>query len=147
MKPTAWRRKTAPSLQLGFAAEPLIIKSPSLKHQRDADEGRRGRLVEPPASASASPIGLDLEIWKMSEINTGASGGGAEATNVVVATPAAAPLEMAGTVEYQGDAGRIQQWFADQKTPPDWKVLPDNPRSVVSQQKRRRRAWHNHRRT
>ena len=45
--------------QMGFAAEPLIVKSPLVEHQRDADRGRRGRLVEPAAAASATPVGLD----------------------------------------------------------------------------------------
>ena len=43
-------------------------------------------------------------------------------------------MEMAGTVNYQGDAGRMQQWFADPKMPSPWHLAGQLRGSAVLQQ-------------
>ena len=51
-----------------------------------------------------------------------------------MALPADAPMELAGTVNYQGDVGRIRQWFADPKMPSPWRLAGQLKGSAVLQQ-------------
>jgi len=43
-----------------------------------------------------------------------------QADNFLMAMPQNGPLEISGTVKYQGDLGRLRQWFADRAKPPAW---------------------------
>ena len=45
-----------------------------------------------------------------------------QAENVVMAMPQNGPVEIGGTVKYQGDLGRLSQCFADHTKPPAWAV-------------------------
>jgi translocation and assembly module TamB len=45
-----------------------------------------------------------------------------QAENLVMAMPKKGPVEIGGTVKYQGDLGRISQCFADRTKPPAWAV-------------------------
>jgi hypothetical protein len=96
---------------MGFAAEPLVVKTPLLNINEARIEGtvagswnqQKRCLQLPSASISCSTAAV-------------------AAKNVVMALPAGAPMELTGTVDYQGDAGRIGQWFVDPKTPAAWRV-------------------------
>jgi len=122
--------------QVGFAAEPLIVKSPWLNVNESRIEGtvagswnqQQRRLQIPSASMSCATAAV-------------------AAKNVVMAMPATGPLELTGALEYQGNAGRIGQWFANPKTPAAWQLAGQLKGSAVLQQKSRRGAWHNHHRT
>jgi translocation and assembly module TamB len=43
-----------------------------------------------------------------------------QADNLVMAMPQNGSLELGGTIKYQGDLGRVRQWFADRAKPPTW---------------------------
>ncbi|MGA2797045.1 MAG: DUF748 domain-containing protein, partial [Thermoguttaceae bacterium] len=43
-----------------------------------------------------------------------------QADNFLMAMPQNGPFEISGTVKYQGDLGRVSQWFADRTKPPAW---------------------------
>ncbi len=43
-----------------------------------------------------------------------------QADNFLMAMPQNGPFEISGTVKYQGDLGRLSQWFADRTKPPSW---------------------------
>jgi len=43
-----------------------------------------------------------------------------QADNFLMAMPQNGPFEISGTVKYQGDLGRMSQWFADRTKPPAW---------------------------
>jgi translocation and assembly module TamB len=43
-----------------------------------------------------------------------------QADNFLLAIPQNGPMEIGGTVNYQGDLGRMQQWFADRTKPQAW---------------------------
>jgi hypothetical protein len=45
-----------------------------------------------------------------------------QADNFLMAMPQNGPFEISGTVKYQGDLGRLSQWFADHTKPPAWAV-------------------------
>ena len=45
-----------------------------------------------------------------------------QSDNFVMAMPQNGPLEISGVVKYQGDLGRMRQWFADRAKPPAWNV-------------------------
>ena len=109
--------------QLGFAAEPLIVTSPSLNVNETRIEGtaagswnqQQRRLQVPSASIRCATAAVT-------------------AKNVVMALPADGPMELAGAVDYQGDAGRIGQWFADPKTPSAWRLAGQLKGSAALQQ-------------
>jgi translocation and assembly module TamB len=97
--------------QIGFAAEPLGVKSPLLNINEQRIEGvvagswnqQQRRLRVPAASIRCSTAAIT-------------------AKDVVMAVPAAGATELSGAVDYQGDAGRIRQWFADAKVPSPWRL-------------------------
>ncbi len=97
--------------QMGFAAEPLLVKSPSLNVNENRIEGtaagswngQQRRLQVPAASISCATAAV-------------------AAKDVVIALPGGGATELAGAVSYQGDAARIRQWFADPKAPSPWRL-------------------------
>ena len=97
--------------QVGFAAEPLVVKSPLLNINETRLEGtaagswdgQQRRLQVPAASISCATAAV-------------------AAKDVVVALPSDGATELTGTVTYQGDAGRIRQWFVDPKLPSPWRL-------------------------
>ena len=60
---------------------------------------------------------------------------------------AAGPMELAGTLSYQGDAGRMRQWFADPKAAVALASGRTTQRLGRVAADRRRGAWRNHHRT
>ena len=106
--------------QVGFASEPLVVKSPLL----NINEPR----VEGTAAASWNGQQRRLQV-AAATISCGAAGSATAAVtakvtakDVVVALPAGGPTELAGTLNYQGDAARLRQWFADPKQPSPWRL-------------------------
>ena len=104
-------------VRCGFAAEPLVVKSPLLNVNETRIEGtaagswngQQRRLQIPAATISCAPRP-------------------SAAKDIVMALPAGGATELTGTVNYQGDAGRIRQWFADPKLPSPGD-LPGNSRA------------------
>lgn len=45
-----------------------------------------------------------------------------QANNIVVAVPEKGPMELAGTLKYQGDVARIRGWFNDPQKPSTWQL-------------------------
>ncbi len=45
-----------------------------------------------------------------------------EADNFLMAMPQNGPFQLSGAIKYQGDLGRISQWFVDRKKPPTWNL-------------------------
>jgi hypothetical protein len=109
--------------QLGFAAEPFVVSSPWLNVNESRLAGgaagswnqQQRRLQLPIASISCATAAVD-------------------AKNVVVTLPASGPTELGGTVNYQGDIGRIGQWFANPKTPLAWRLAGRLTGTTVLQQ-------------
>jgi translocation and assembly module TamB len=109
--------------QFGFAAEPLIVKSPLLNINETRIEGsaagswngQQRRLQVPAASIKCATAAVD-------------------ANNVVIALPASGSTELAGTIQYRGDAGRMRLWFANPKTTADWRLAGQFEGSLALQQ-------------
>lgn len=97
--------------QLRAAAAPLIVASTSL----NVNEPR----VDLTAAGSWNQQQRRLQI---EPANVTCATAIVAANNVVVAMPANGPMELAGTLKYQGDAARIRAWFADPQKPPTWQL-------------------------
>jgi translocation and assembly module TamB len=57
---------------------------------------------------------------QLSQAALAAAGLALQADAFTVAAPQNGPFEISGTVKYQGDLGRISQWFADRNKQPTW---------------------------
>ena len=108
--------------EMRFAAAPLVVNSPWANINEARLDGavagswnqQQRRLQLPAASlvcASTAADGRTLQ----SSVDI-------KAQNVVVALPAGAPMELAGTLNYQGDVGRIGLWLADPKDRTPWRL-------------------------
>ncbi len=93
-----------------FAAAPLTVASPwlTLNEPRiDLEAGgswdwRARKLQIEPAKLNCPSLAL-------------------QANNILVALPEAGPMELAGNVKYQGEIGRLRQWFLG-AAPPAWQM-------------------------
>jgi translocation and assembly module TamB len=111
--------------QMGFAAEPMVMASPWVNvNEKRVDATAAGswnqskrRLQVPSASFKCSTAAV-------------------AASNVVMAMPEIGPTEMAGNLNYEGDVGRMRQWFVDPKTklPPSWQLGGQLKGSAIVQQ-------------
>jgi translocation and assembly module TamB len=125
--------------QMGFAAQPLIVKSPWANLNEGWIEGdasgswnqQQRRLQLPAASLKC--------LAKAPDNAKDANGAAAttvavQAKDVVVAMPTAGPMELVGTLGYQGDVGRVQQWFVDPKVASLWHINGQlNGNAIVQQ--------------
>ncbi|MFZ1936828.1 MAG: hypothetical protein WCB27_22375 [Thermoguttaceae bacterium] len=109
--------------QVGFAAEPLVVKSPLLNVNETrlwgtaagSWDGQQRRLQVPAASINCASAAV-------------------AAKDVVIALPAGGATELTGAVSYQGDAARIRQWFADPNVPSPWRLAGQLHGSATLQQ-------------
>ena len=109
--------------QVGFAAEPFVVKSPLLNVNETRIEGtaagswngQQRRLQIPAATISCATAAV-------------------AAKDVVLALSAGGATELTGAVNYQGDAGRIRQWFANPKLPATWRLAGQLRGSATLQQ-------------
>ena len=97
--------------QATLTIEPLIVASPRcnineprLEAALAASWNRAERRLQiEPASLTCATMGL-------------------QASHVTWAAPAGGPPDVAGTLNYQADAARIRQWFADPAWRPSWQL-------------------------
>ena len=92
--------------QVGFAAEPLVVKSPLLNVNETRLWGPR------PARGTGSSGACKFPPPRLTALTAAVA-----AKDVVIALPAGGATELTGAVSYQGDAARIRQWFADPNVP------------------------------
>lgn len=97
--------------QVGLAAAPLVVASPwvNINEPRfDAalagswDQAKR-RLHVAPGNLKCATVAI-------------------QANDLTVALPDDGPMEMVGSVNYQGDVARLRQWMADPAKPSAWRL-------------------------
>ncbi len=97
--------------QVKLTAGPLVVASPWLNVNEPQvvlnavgswNQAQRRLQVEP-ATLTCATIGI-------------------QANNVVVAVPETGPMELAGTLGYQGDVGRLRQWLSNPAKPSSWRL-------------------------
>jgi hypothetical protein len=109
--------------QTTLAATPLIVATPWINMNEpklDAslvaswDPSKR-RLQITPATLTCATIAI-------------------QANNVALAVPEQGPIELSGSLKYQGDAARLRQWFSDPAQPATWQLAGDlNGAATISQ--------------
>lgn len=97
--------------QVRAAAAPLIVASPWLNMNEPRldvaataawNQQQRRLQIEPGNLTCATAI--------------------VQANNIVLAVPQKGPMELAGTLKYQGDLARIRAWFGDPQKPSTWQL-------------------------
>jgi hypothetical protein len=97
--------------QATLALEPLIVAAPRCNVNEPRLEvtlagswdRSRGRLQVEPASLTCATLGL-------------------QASHVTYSAAAGGPPDVAGTLNYQADAGRLRQWFTDPARRASWQL-------------------------
>ena len=97
--------------RLKLAAAPLIVASPWLNmNEPRLDASVAGSWNQQQRRLRIEPASLTCATAAI------------QANNVVLAMPEKGPMELAGTLKYQGDVARLRQWFSDPAKPSTWQL-------------------------
>lgn len=97
--------------QMQFAAAPLLVSTSMLNIKEERVD------VTLAGSWNQEQRRLLLPLAKLV-----CSTAAVEAKNVIVSLPATGTMELAGAISYQGDVGRIRQWFIDPAIKTPWRM-------------------------
>ncbi|HEY4720950.1 MAG TPA: hypothetical protein VII92_03835, partial [Anaerolineae bacterium] len=104
--------------QFAMASPYINLEEPKIELSAAGSWNQRQyRLQLAPAALACTSVALQADNFVMAMPTSASS---IRLSSSKSAEPQNGPFELSGTIKYQGDLGRLQQWFADRTKPPAW---------------------------